>query len=107
MDNFLFHKDQAKRKGVVKMVSRLFQVEGRHQGTALIFIGQNIFDGDDIKEIRRQSDYLVLFRCVSGENFIYYEFRLNIYFRLFIYFNSLTIYDWGSYTFEHLFRCNS
>lgn len=55
------------------MVSRLFQVEGRHQGTSLIFIGQNIFDGDDIKEIRRQSDYLVLFRCVSGRTFLYFE----------------------------------
>ena len=57
--------DQSKRRDTVIKVSRLFSIEGRHTATGIIWISQSIFDGYEMKQIRNNSDYLVLFRCPS------------------------------------------
>ena len=55
--------DQARDKKITKFASKLFSIQARHSNMSVIWISQSVFDGDAVKNIRMNSDYITLFKC--------------------------------------------
>lgn len=55
--------DQATNKKVVEYVAHLFSIEARHKSLSVIYVSQKIFDGENVRNIRRNSDYICVFKC--------------------------------------------
>ena len=61
--NLVIFDDQASRKEVVEFVGNLFSIHARHSNMSVIWVSQIIFDGNNVRNIRKNSDYIVIFKC--------------------------------------------
>ena len=55
--------DQASKKEVVEFVGNLFSIHARHSNISVIWVSQIIFDGNNVRNIRKNSDYITIFKC--------------------------------------------
>jgi hypothetical protein len=55
--------DQASKKEVVQFVGNLFSIHARHSNISVIWVSQIIFDGNNVRNIRKNSDYITIFKC--------------------------------------------
>ena len=55
--------DQASKKEVVEFVGNLFSIHARHSNMSVIWVSQIVFDGPNLRNIRKNADYLVIFKC--------------------------------------------
>ena len=61
--NLVIFDDQASKKEVVEFVGNLFSIHARHSNMSVIWVSQIIFDGNNVRNIRKNSDYIVIFKC--------------------------------------------
>ena len=61
--NLVIFDDQGSNKNVVEYVAKLFSIDARHSGISAIWVSQFIFDGPNLRKIRKNSDYITLFKC--------------------------------------------
>ena len=61
--NLVIFDDQASKKEVVEFVGNLFSIHARHSNMSVIWVSQVIFDGNNVRNIRKNSDYIVIFKC--------------------------------------------
>ena len=62
-NNLVIFDDQASKKEVVEFVGNLFTIHARHSNMSVIWVSQIIFDGNNVRNIRKNSDYVVIFKC--------------------------------------------
>lgn len=61
--NLVIFDDQGSNKNVVEYVAKLFSIDARHSGISAIWVSQFIFDGPNLRKIRKNADYITLFKC--------------------------------------------
>ena len=65
--SLIIFDDQINSQTTTSYAARLFTVDARHSGKSCIWIAQNLFgmgkNGADVRSIRTNADYLILFKC--------------------------------------------
>ena len=65
--SLIIFDDQINSQTTTSYAARLFTVDARHSGKSCIWITQNLFgmgkNGADVRSIRTNADYLILFKC--------------------------------------------